>query len=310
MVMILTSSDSPSARRKRKIPVLVAFFAAVLGTACALPASALAASASGVASASESVEGQTGTPGGAARGEPALAGDWVEVFADNGRNASKFDKNWHVWGTNHTITHSKLGMRVQSGPTYRDADRIALFAKAEVGTPDVRVQYDYTKNDTFCGPACPANRTGLASMLLMSISGTGTTIPIDPTTTTVAAPSLALINQNLNGLRITYSTAWNETNPSLNNQVRLHLVPGNIEVDPPSANDFVFTPGVIYRVIWEKVGDTLSVSVTNRQTGEVLTHSFTHPDIAAKAGQRVALYQMPIRDATYAHITIWERKRP
>lgn len=310
MVMILESSNSQSARRKRKIPARVALFAAVLGLACALPASALVASASGVASASESVEGRADTLVEAARGEPAVAADWVEVFADNGRNASKFDENWHVWGTNHTITHSKLGMRVQSGPTYSDADRIALFAKVEVGTPDLRVQYDYTKNDTFCGPVCPANRTGLASMILLSIAGTGTTIPVDPTMTTVAAPSLALINQNLDGLRVTYSTAWNETNPSLNNQVRLHLVPGNIEVDPSSTNDFSFTPGVTYRVIWEKVADTLSVSVTNRQTGEVLTHSFTHPGIAAKAGKRVALYQMPIRDATYAHITIWERKLP
>jgi hypothetical protein len=310
MVMIPTSSNPQSARRKRKIPARVALFAAVLGIACTLSASALVASASGVAPASESVEGRAGTLVEAARGEPAVAADWVEVFADNGRDASKFDENWHVWGTHHTITHSKLGMRVQSGPTYSDADRVALFAKVEVGTPDLRVQYDYTKNDTFCGPVCPANRTGLASMILLSIAGTGTTIPLDPTTTTVAAPSLALINQNLDGLRVTYSTAWNEGSPSLNNQVRLHLVPGNIEVAPSSTNDFFFTPGVTYRVIWEKVADTLSVSVTNRQTGEVLTHSFTHPGIAAKAGKRVALYQMPIRDATYAHITIWERKLP
>jgi hypothetical protein len=253
--------------------------------------------------------------------DPAEAG-WKKVCQDTGKKGDVADY-WHAWGTpaneatgtaGYTISRGPEGMRVTSGPDpLNDAHRVMLWALCEIGTADVRVAYNYTRHDK-TGPVNPVKPTqtiGISSMLLLSADGTGGTVPVDPTTVTLAAPSLNLLNTQLDGVRLTYSTDYNP-DPGLVGQLRGNLVPGNIGLQPPSPLNFPFTAGIKYHLLWEKVGDQITVEVT-AEGGTPLTHVFRNPPgsppgptIASKDGRRIGLYQQPYRDATYSNFMVWQ----
>lgn len=244
---------------------------------------------------------------------------WKKVFQDTGKKG-EVTASWHLWGTpnsesdpalprdGYTITRGPRGMRVTSGPNpSSNSHRVVLWALARVGTADVRVAYNYTRHDGVA-PTNPATGApvGIASFLLLSARGGVTPlVPPDPVDVRVDAPSLPFVNGNLDAMRLTYSTAYNP-NPALRAQLRAHLLPGDVDLLPDSPNDFPFTPGITYHVLWEKVADTITVEVTP-SGGVPLTWSWQDERIATKDGARVAIYQQPYRDATYANFMVWER---
>jgi hypothetical protein len=75
----------------------------------------------------------------------AAAGNWQEVFADEGVGSWK--EKWFLDGEVGTVTNSPEGMTLTAGPESKnDAHHMVLWTKQEFAG-DLKIEYDYTRTD-------------------------------------------------------------------------------------------------------------------------------------------------------------------
>jgi hypothetical protein len=77
--------------------------------------------------------------------DAAAAGEWGEVFADDGRG--DWREKWFLDGEVGTVTTGPDGMTLSGGPTWgNDAHHIVLWTKPSF-QGDLKLEYDYTRLD-------------------------------------------------------------------------------------------------------------------------------------------------------------------
>jgi len=232
--------------------------------------------------------------------DQAVAGDWQEVFTDQG--SGDWRERWFLDGEVGSVKNTAKGMELTSGPEARnDAHHMVLWTKAAF-EGDVRIEYEFTRLDS--------SKDGV-NILYIQATGSGA----GPYHADIAAwselrrvPAMKLYFNHMNTYHISYSVGFPGNEYT---RARRYLPEGKgldgTDIAPDYGRSDLFKPGVLHRMALIKRGQALFLRVENPDG----THSFAwrntqFPPITAG---RVGLRQMFTKAGRYANFRIWTATR-
>ncbi len=227
------------------------------------------------------------------------AEDWKLVFEDDGR--ADWEEKWAKDGEVATLTNTPEGMVYTTGPLGKnDASHEVIWTK-ESFEGDLRIEYDFTRLD---------ENMDHVSVCILFLHATGAgDMPEDvlESKDNRQVPTMGLYFQHMNLLHVSYACTGGDDN----RYVRARQYPlgrggfGGMQVDPSYENVYCFQPGETWHMVFEKVGQTLSLTSSKGEVSHTWTWNLEgRPELNHG---RIGLRQMRGRSSLIANFKVFEK---
>ena len=233
---------------------------------------------------------------------PVVGAEWRLVFEDDGRG--NWEEKWVRDGRRSTITNTPEGMVYTTGPLqFENASHEVLWTKASF-EGDLRIEYDFTRLDE--------NMDHVAVCLLfLHATGTGEgdfAEDIDLWRNRREVPIMSSYFNNMKLLHVSYACSGGNDNRYV--RVRQYpLIQGqgfqSMQVNPSYDNVDAFQPGETWHMVFEKIGQSLSLTASHGEETHHWTWNLEGRPVLNHG--RVGLRQMRHRSSLFANFKIFQK---
>jgi hypothetical protein len=231
--------------------------------------------------------------------EQASAGNWQQVFADEGVNSWK--EKWFLDGEVGTVTNSPEGMTLTAGTEFEnDAHHMVLWTKQEFAG-DLKIEYDFTRTDK-------ENRC--VTILYIQATGSGKgqfAKDITKWNELRKVPAMSTYYDNMHTYHLSYAAFGNSGQDKTSYFRGRRYMPHDkglksTELTPDYQFDTLFATGVKHRITIIKRDRDLYVRIQNPD--EVRYCHLHNSKLPVITEGRVGLRHMFTRSARYGNFRV------
>ena len=226
----------------------------------------------------------------------AAAGNWQEVFADDGTGSWK--EKWFLDGEVGTVTNTPEGMTLTAGPESKnDAHHMVLWTKQEFAG-DLKIEYDYTRTD---------EASQFVTILYIQATGSGKgkyAKDITKWNELRKVPAMSTYYDNMNTYHLSYAVAPGNKDSYIRARRYLPHAQGlkGTELKPDYFNPTLFSTGVKHHITVIKRDRDLHMRITTPD--QVQYCHFKNQNLPVITEGRIGLRHMFTRSARYGNVQI------